>query len=182
MSDQQPTLIVLSGLPGVGKTTLARRLSARINGVHLRIDTIEAALTASGIIGRAGGWNTLPDIGYRVAWSLARDHLEAGHQVVADSVNPIAITRDSWADCARATGSTLVNVEVICSDIDIHKSRVEARVSDLDGLTVPTWRQVEERDYEAWTEPVLRVDTIEGVDEAISTITARLATSAPPSC
>ncbi|BBY62746.1 AAA family ATPase [Mycolicibacterium helvum] len=177
MAGRKSTLIVLSGLPGVGKTTLARSLSAAINGVHLRLDTIEAALTTSGIIERVGGWDAFPDVGYRVAWSLARDHLGTGHDVVADSVNPLAMTRRAWAACAQATGSTLIEVEVFCSDINVHRRRVEARVSDLDGLAVPTWRQVEERLYEPWSEPILRVDTVEGIGEAISTIAARLAAS-----
>jgi len=174
MADRKSTLIVLSGLPGVGKTTLARTLSAAINGVHLRLDTIEAALTTSGVIEQAGGWDAFPDIGYRVAWSLARDLLDTGHVVVADSVNPLGSTRQAWAACARATGSALLEVEVVCSDISTHQRRVEARVSDLDGFTVPTWQQVQARAYETWSEPILRVDTVEGVDEAVSTITAVL--------
>ena len=32
-------LIILSGLPGVGKTTIARELARRLDAVHVRIDT-----------------------------------------------------------------------------------------------------------------------------------------------
>lgn len=41
-------LIVIGGLPGTGKTTLARLLASRIGAVHLRIDTIEQACVHSG--------------------------------------------------------------------------------------------------------------------------------------
>jgi predicted kinase len=34
-------LIVLSGRPGVGKSTVARELARAMGGVHLRIDSIE---------------------------------------------------------------------------------------------------------------------------------------------
>lgn len=34
-------LIVMSGLPATGKTTISRALASQINAVHLRIDTIE---------------------------------------------------------------------------------------------------------------------------------------------
>ncbi len=169
-----PTLIALSGLPGVGKTTLARRLSNEIDAVHVRIDTIEAAMTASGIVDRAGGWSEVPEAGYRVAYALTLDHLTAGHSVVADSVNPLAITRAAWVKCAQAGHARLVNVEVICSDRGLHRRRVEARTSDLDGLTLPTWQEVEARNYETWDTPVLRVDTAAGVDHAVRVITSTL--------
>ncbi len=167
-----PALIVLSGLPGVGKTTVARRLSAVIGAVHVRLDTIEAAMTASGLIDRAGGWAAVPDAGYRVAYAVASDFLSAGHDVVADSVNPLAITRQAWAETARAARAILIEVEVICSDSELHRRRVEARSSDIDGLAVPTWQQVGERTYEPWNHPVLRVDTAAGTDRATATIVA----------
>lgn len=37
----RPRLFIFSGLPGVGKTTLARELSAYCHAVYCRIDTIE---------------------------------------------------------------------------------------------------------------------------------------------
>lgn len=169
-----PTLIVLSGLPGVGKTTLARRLSAEIDAVHVRVDTIEAALTSSGIVDLAGGWPAVPDAGYQVAYAITRDHLAAGHSVVADSVNPLAVTREAWARCAQTSHANLVNVEVVCSDRVLHRRRVEARGSDLEGLTVPTWQEVEERTYERWDPPVLRIDTAAGVDRTVGEIMAAL--------
>jgi predicted kinase len=56
MRPPRPHLIVFSGLPGVGKTTVARALAARLGAVHLRIDTIEQAMRAAGAerIGPAG--------------------------------------------------------------------------------------------------------------------------------
>ncbi|MFE5683837.1 AAA family ATPase [Streptomyces sp. NPDC056512] len=48
-------LIVIGGLPGTGKSTLARLLAARIGAVHLRIDTIEQAIVRSGLAKRPLG-------------------------------------------------------------------------------------------------------------------------------
>jgi predicted kinase len=44
-----PTPIVFGGLPGVGKTALARELARGIGAVHVRIDSIEQAMRASGV-------------------------------------------------------------------------------------------------------------------------------------
>ena len=41
-------LVVLSGLPGVGKTTIARELVRATGAVYLRIDSIEQVLRHAG--------------------------------------------------------------------------------------------------------------------------------------
>ncbi len=40
----KPTLYILAGLPGAGKTTLARKCAQTQNAAYLRIDTIEQAM------------------------------------------------------------------------------------------------------------------------------------------
>ena len=40
-------LVVFGGLPGTGKTTLARQVADRLGATYLRIDTIEQALRSS---------------------------------------------------------------------------------------------------------------------------------------
>ena len=51
-------LIILGGLPGVGKTTLAKAVAREWEAVYLRVDTIEQALRFSealqGEVGPAG--------------------------------------------------------------------------------------------------------------------------------
>ena len=149
-----PVLVVFAGLPGVGKTTLAREVARRLGGAYLRVDTIEQAL-------RAGG--TLPGgvvaEGYVVSYGVAADNLALGRAVVADQVNPIGLTRDAWQAVADAAGARLVDVEVVCSDRAEHRRRVESRVRDIAGLTPPTWADVQAREYHAWDRPRVVVDT-----------------------
>ncbi|MCY1010855.1 AAA family ATPase [Nannocystis pusilla] len=155
-------LIALSGLPGVGKTTLARALAARLGGVHLRIDTIEQALVRDGLpLADLGGR------GYAVARALAGDLLAGGFTVVADAVNPLAATRTAWHDLARAAGVVCCDVEVVCGDRREHRRRVETRLADIPGHVLPTWRDVEAREFEPWqAAPRVVVDTAQLGDAA----------------
>ena len=75
---------------------------------------------------------------------------------------------------AAVTGALSIDVEVICSDTDRHRHRVTARTSDLDGLTVPTWEEVQSREFESWGSPVLRVDTALGAEPAAREIVAAI--------
>lgn len=147
-------LIVIGGLPGTGKTTLARLLAARIGAVHLRIDTIEQAIVRSGL-----AQHPLGPVGYAVGYALAEEHLQQGLTVIAESVNPLAITRDTWRDVGTKAGVPTLEIEVICSDPAEHRHRVTSRSIDIPDLPLPDWQQVLNRDYEAWGREHVIVDT-----------------------
>lgn len=147
-------LISLSGLPGVGKTTLARELARRVGAVHLRVDSVEAAMKKSVL-----KIHPAEDAGYLVVASLAKDNLLLGLDVIADTVNPLEITRKLWATASSQANATLINIEVICSDKRVHRERVESRKSDIDGLVVPTWNEVTAREFEGWAGGHIVVDT-----------------------
>ncbi len=156
-------LIVLGGLPGVGKTSIASAFSKASLAVHLRIDSIEQAIRESGVT-----VVSLDDAGYRVAYAVAEDNLRLGHVVVADSVNPLPITREAWLDVARRAGTRVIEVEVRCSDTAEHRRRVEGRLGQEEpkGLA---WQEVLDRDYRPWPTKALVIDTaVTTVDQAVA--------------
>jgi predicted kinase len=148
------TLIALGGLPGTGKTVIARELAREVNAVYVRIDSIEQAIRASGVLHK-----TIDDAGYRVAYVIAEDNLRMGRTVVADCVNPIQITRDAWIGVANRAQAKTVEVEIVCSDPQQHRQRVENRVSDIPGLKLPSWDEVISREYEPWQRKHIVIDT-----------------------
>jgi predicted kinase len=149
---REPTLYIFSGLPGSGKSTLSKRLSTSVGAVYVRIDTIEQALRDLCSFEVEGE-------GYRLAYRIARDNLLVGTSVVADSCNPIELTRREWEQVARDAGARYVNIEVVCSDAREHRTRSEQRAAEVPGLSQPTWHEIEHREYDAWTVDRIVVDT-----------------------
>jgi len=167
---QNQKLIVFSGLPGVGKTTLSQRLAKDINAVYLRIDTIEQTLKNSELSS-----DYAEDVGYQVAFSLAEENLLAENSVIADSVNPLNIIREKWAEIAKEAEAELINIEIICSDKHKHQRRIEERVADIKGHQLPSWKEVDEHEYETWNTSRITIETANlDIDAAYETVLERL--------
>ena len=88
-------LIIFNGLPGSGKSTVAKLLSQKINAVYLRVDTVEQAIRSVSEQNKKIG----PE-GYFVLYELARENLQLGATVVTDSVNDINLIRNTFRDVA----------------------------------------------------------------------------------
>ncbi|MBC8131105.1 MAG: AAA family ATPase [Rhizobiaceae bacterium] len=147
-------LVILSGLPGAGKTTIARLVCQRLGAVHVRIDTIEQALLAADDSVRMVG-----TAGYMIAYGVALDNLRIGATVVADSVNPLDVTRRAWRDVGSAAEVDTLDVEIICSNPADHRRRVEARATDVDEVKPSQWSDVVGREYDPWGDDAVTVDT-----------------------
>jgi hypothetical protein len=64
-----------------------------------------------------------------------------------------------------------VEVEVICSDPVEHRRRAESRTVDIPDLDLPTWKEIVDRDYQAWDRAHLVLDTsVTSVQDCVATI------------
>ncbi len=160
-------LIIFGGLPGTGKTTIAKQLARTVGAVYLRVDTIEQALKRSDAVSK--DWCG-PE-GYFICYALAKENLALGLIVVADTVNPIEITRDDWREVAQAVGVKSYEIEVVCLDKVEHRRRVEERTTDIENHQLPTWQDVLDRDYQPWNNVDLQLDTSDlSIEESIQKV------------
>ena len=115
----EPALIVVSGLPGVGKTVVAAAVAARLNGVHLSVDPVEDAMLRCNL---PAGWN----VGV-AAYEAVRTMAALGNVVVVDVVNDSEATRDTWRPAASNNEASLTFAVLTCSNLDEHRRRLEGR-------------------------------------------------------
>jgi predicted kinase len=164
------TLIVFAGLPGTGKTSVARELAGKLDAVWLRIDSIEQAIRDSAVPP-----GSIDDAGYRAAFAVARDNLRLGRIIVTDSVNDWMVTRDAWRDLGVRAGARVIEVEMVCSDPEEHRRRIETRATEVPGLVAPDWAAVMERDNQPWNREHLTIDTAgSSVDDCVNQVLAAL--------
>ncbi|WP_249348091.1 AAA family ATPase [Pseudoalteromonas aurantia] len=145
-------LYIFSGLPATGKSTLAKFLVKHLNAVYLRIDSIEQTMRNTGI-------TDIYDHGYQVAFQLAKDNLALGQHVVADSTNPVIESRVQWWHVAKKSGIPYIDIEIVCTDTEQHRHRVESRKTDIPNLMLPNWESVSQREYTKWSSERVIIDT-----------------------
>ncbi|XVX19591.1 AAA family ATPase [Actinomycetota bacterium] len=162
-------LVVVLGRPGTGKTVLASELAKSMRGAHLRVDSVEWALTGA----------TLPegDTAYAVVREVARHNLHLGIPVIADAVSPTRSNRIEWTRLAQETGAALTIFETFVPNVEILKARIEAREPEHEGEHVPTWEECRNQRYDAWDDhldgrryPVDMTETGHGVWTAVQHI------------
>lgn len=156
-------LIAMAGLPGSGKSTVADQLAQQWGIAVVSVDPLESAILRAGIAqdqptGLAA---------YLVAETIADSVLRAGQSIIVDAVNAVAPAREQWVMLADRVGVEVRFVETVCSDVALHRRRLEERHRVLPHLAEPTWNAVEQRldEYDLWSgiadaRPRLTLDTV----------------------
>jgi predicted kinase len=159
-------LVMFSGLPGSGKSAIADQLGRRLAAPVLSVDPIEAAICRCGITQSFESGVAA----YEVAAVLAENQLRLGLPVIADAVNSLEVARDMWRQAAKNTGAPVSVIEVVCSDPDVHRSRLTNRIRKIEEFAEPTWDEVRARlnEWEEWKEDHLVLDTIEPLDNNVN--------------
>jgi predicted kinase len=160
----EPQLIVFAGLPGTGKSSLARALAREIRAAYLDKDTIkDCAMRLATELGLEQGGRLAGALSYELLVDLARDNLTVGLPVVVDSPAAYQAFRDKIKALARTLKADLRLIECICTDERMLRERVEERGRDLPAYRTRDWAtfQQDRGRFERLTDPRLIVDTAE---------------------
>jgi predicted kinase len=146
---------VLSGPPGIGKSTVGDEVARLHPAVRLSIDDAEEAMRACGIADAQTGVAA-----YEVVRAAAEQNLALGADVVVDAVNDSVPARGTWHRAADATGAALLIAVLATEDVDVHRARLEGRARPFQRIAEPRWLDVLERiaAEDPWDEDVLRLD------------------------
>lgn len=163
MIAKSPSVVLISGLPGCGKTTLAQQLARRLQFPLFAKDRIQRVLNdqVSGATSIAG---------YYVLMDLADEQLGLGLGVVLDAVFPQEGFRDRVRQMASTHMAYFRPIICHCSNRELWQARIEHRLQLVPGWPPAQWDEVErvQAIFEPWSYPdVLALDAANPLEENV---------------
>ncbi len=152
-------LVQLSGVPGAGKSTLARAVAEPTGLVVVDTDVVKSSIIASGVsVAHAG------PTAYSVALALAQDLLDQGRSALLDSPCRYRRLLDKGSEIARDAGARYAFIELWVHDWTVVLTRLDARVprvSQVASATAPVpgtdWELgTAEATLQGWQEQLVR--------------------------
>ena len=154
-------LIIFSGLPGTGKSTLAEAVGKELCIPVFARDWLEATLLRCELQSTKED-KSLSWAGYELMTVLAERQLILGQSVILDSVAGTETIRSTWRQLSRQYDADWRVVECICSDEALHRSRLKIRKRNIPGWHELEWSDVEKvkQYYPPWNDERLKLDMI----------------------
>ena len=164
-------LIIFSGLPGTGKSTLAETIGRQFGIPVFAKDWLEAVLLQNGLQPTPNG-KSLGYVGYELLTVLAERQLMLGQSVILDSVVSMPTVREAWKTLAKKYHADWLVIECVCADETLHRERLGTRKRGIPGWHELEWSDVEKvkRYYQPWNEERLVLDMANPFIENISMI------------
>jgi predicted kinase len=159
------TLVIFSGLPGVGKSTLAEKLARQQRWPLLKIDDVIGQVPENPGI---EFWDSKVD----VLLDVLNTQLELGLDVVVDSVF-MNMDRQHAQELARKHQVRFLPIYVFLSDEKVWQERVTKRFNELNDQDVATWERIQhQREHFAkWeSDTALFIDSTNSVEQNFASI------------
>jgi hypothetical protein len=157
-------LIVMSGVPGTGKSTLADEIAKALRVPSFAGDWLLGALTPF------GGYHlsNLLDMADELLTTLAMRQLALGQSAILDFPTERAATRERWRSLAAAYGVGMRVIICVCSDAATHRQRAEHRRRAIPGWhDAGDWADIERRreQFPPWHGDTLIIDAVNPVED-----------------
>ena len=168
MQDPKPnSVVVFTGLPGTGKSTLAEQAARAIGAPAFAGDWLMGALKPYGVLAGLDRPTYLA-MYYNLLNTLVTRQLLLGQSAVLDCLINDDIAARWHEDTARHGGRLLV-VECVCNDLHLHRSRVVGRKRDIPGWHEIGWDHVERMrtEYPPLTISHITIDAVNSLDDNI---------------
>ena len=170
-----PVVVVITGLPGTGKSMLAELVARRLGAPAFAGDWLLGSLQPAARVLIHLSRDEQFDLYNCMLRSLVHRQLLLGQSAVADCLVPDEVLRD-WTELAGSLDARLVVVECVCTDIDVHRSRVEGRLRDIPGWHEVDWAHVERirAELAPLTIDRLVIDAVNPIDTNLETVLAAI--------
>jgi predicted kinase len=167
----KPALIVVMGLPGVGKSHCARLLCARLGAAHVASDELRSRLFIA-----ASYTDEENRAVFAAATALVDGLLEEGHRVVVDATNLIARNRAGTVEAARRRGIPVTYLRITASDEDARARLASRRTGraplDHSEADEPIYERMRTRSFEPPPEGFLELVNGPALSQEIDRIVA----------
>jgi predicted kinase len=159
-SDAAPALILLSGVPGAGKTTFAHALQRRLSFTHGESDRVRSTLTRRPVFS-PGEHAAL----FAIVERRARDAIARGSHALVDATNLTTRDRRRFLRMAEELALTLVAVRVVAPAETI-RERLTTPRTGFSTAGVEVFERMSARP-QPFTIPVVVVDSRFPLDPAL---------------
>jgi predicted kinase len=158
-------LLVISGLPGTGKSAAGAALAREMDAVHLSVDEVEDAILGAGF---QRDWTT-GVAAYEAVRAAAEQNLGLGRFVIVDAVNDSAAARLTWSNAATATRTPLLFIVLKPPPDQEHQRRLANRIRHHAHVPEPSWVEVRARaaSYEPWDGEYVVIDSAQPIEAVV---------------